>query len=270
MGAGLQVITGRATNPSTTLTAVTVNTGDSLTVRSTNMGADIELIQAWGQNATGGVLRVRSPRMHDQVQNIRLQVPVSLAVPLMPWGASQMLYSQDPITMEITGGGAETDLAALLVYYNDIPGISARLHSWAEIKPLIQNLTTVELDLTSGGTAGQYGGAAALNSSFDTLIRNVDYAVLGYYCGTAGGVFGLSGVDTGNLRLGGPLTTQAGLTDAWFVALSQAYGKPMIPVINSANVAGITCDLACTQTATAFNVGINLAQLKSPLAGHTQ
>jgi hypothetical protein len=98
----------------------------------------------------------------------------------------------------------------------------------------------------------------------------VDYAILGYECATTGGTFGITGVDTGNLRVGGPLINQTELTNAWFVALSQAYGRSCIPVINSANVAGITCDVACQAASTAFNVTVNLAQLKQPLAGHTQ
>ena len=270
MGQGLQIITGQATNPGATITALTPNAGDSLTVRSTNMNADIELLQTWAFTTTNLLERIRSPRMHDQAQNIRLQPPASTPRPLLPWGASQLLYSQDPITFEITGGAAEVDMASMLVFYNDLPGVAARLHSWNEIRPIIQNLTSVQVNVTSSATSCNYSATVALNGTFDTLIRNVDYAILGYECATTGGTLGITGVDTGNLRVGGPLYNQSEVTSSWFVALAQAYGRPCIPVINSANVAGINLDVACQATSTAFNITVNLAQLKTPLAGHTQ
>lgn len=268
MGQALQLITGQVTNPSTTVTALTPNTGDSFTVRSTNMGADIELLQAWAFSATAGILRVRSPRMHDQAQNMRYQTVASFPYPLMALEEKQLLYSQDPITVEMTGDAAAVDLATLCVFYNDLPGINARLHTWAEISPLVKQLTTVEVDLTSSGTSCNYSGTVALNGTFDTLIRNQDYAILGYECGTTGGTLGITGVDTGNLRVGGPLINLPFLTADWFVRLSQDNAVPAIPVINSANVAGVNLDCACQATSTSFKVGINLALLSQPLAQH--
>lgn len=269
MGAAMQIITGQVTNPGATLTALTPNSGDSYTVRSTDMASDIELWNAWAFTTTNLFMRIRSPRMHDQSQNIRLQVPASTPRPLIGLQPSQRLYSQDPITVELTGGAAEVDLASLLVYYSNLPGIAARLHAWHEIEPLVQNLTTVEVHPASSATAGNYGTQVALNSVFDTLIRNVDYAILGYECATNGCTLGITGVDTGNLRVGGPLYNQTEMTAAWFVNLSQANeNAPVIPVINSANVAAVLVDVAAQATSTTFNVGINLAQLKQPLAGH--
>lgn len=270
MGQALQILTGQATNPGTTVTALTANSGDSFTVRSTAITANIELLQAWAFTTTNLLMRVRSPRMHDQAQNMRFQPTASQPYPLMNGVGPQLLYSQDPLTVELTGGTAEVDAASLLVYYNDIPGVAARLHNYSEIAPLIQNLTTVEVDLTSSGTSCNYSSTVALNGSFDTLIRNVDYAILGYQCATTGLTLGITGVDTGNLRVGGPLTNLTFVTDAWFVYLNKAFGKPTIPVINSANVAGVNIDCVAQATATSFKVGIHLAQLKSPLAGHTQ
>ncbi len=268
MGAAIEVITGQATNPGATITQLTANSGDSYAVRSTDVAADIELWNAWAFTTTNLLMRIRSPRMHDQAQNWRGQPPASTPRPLIGLQPSQRLYSQDNIIVELTGGAAEVDLASLLVYYRNLPGIAARLHSWSEVEPLIQNLTSVEVDPISSATAGNYGAAVALNSAFDTLIRNVDYAILGYECATTGCTFGIRGADTGNLRIGGPLYNQTEVTAAWFVTLSQANGNaPVIPVVNSANVAAILCDVAAQATSTTFKVGVNLAQLKSPLSG---
>ena len=266
MGVALQVITGQATNPGATITQLTANSGDSYTVRSTNMNADIELLNAWAFTTTNLLMRIRSPRMHDQAQNWRGQPPASTPRPLIGMQPSQKLYSQDPITVEITGGAAEVDLASLLVMYRDLPGINARLHSWAEVEPLIQNLTSVQVNCVSSATAGNYGTARALNADFDTLIRNVDYAILGYECATTGCTFGITGVDTGNLRVGGPLYNQTEVTASWFVNLSQTNSNlPCIPIINSANVAAVLCDATAQATSTTFSVSVNLAQLSQPL-----
>lgn len=266
MPAALEVLTGQVTNPGATLTAITMNSGDSLSVRATDVSADIELWNAWAFTNTNLQARIRSPRMHDQSQNIRLQMPAATPRPLFGLQPSQRLYSQDNIIAELAGGAAEVDLMSLMVYYADLPGISARLFPWNQVEPLIQNLTSVEVDVISSGTAGNYGAALALNSLFDTLIRNVDYAVLGYECATVGHTVGLRGADTGNLRIGGPLYNQTELTSSWFVTLSQANGQaPVIPIINAANVGAILCDCAAQAVTTTFKVSWNLAQLKSPL-----
>lgn len=268
MGAALEVITGQVTNPGATISQLTANSGDSYAVRSTDINSDIELWNAWAFTTTNLLMRIRSPRMHDQAQNWRGQPPASTPRPLIGLQPSQRLYSQDNILVELTGGAAEVDVASLLIYYRNLPGVAARLHSWSEVEPLIQNLTTVQVAPVSSGTAGNYGASVALNSSFDTLIRNVDYAILGYECSTNGLTFGIRGADTGNLRLGGPLYNQTELTSGWFVTLSQANGNaPTVPVINSANVGAILCDVVAQATSTTFNVGVNLAQLKSPLSG---
>lgn len=268
MGAALEVITGLATNPGVGPAQLTANSGDSYAVRSTDVAADIELWNAWAFTNTNLLMRIRSPRMHDQAQNIRLQPPAAIPRPLIGLQPSQRLYSQDNLIVELSGGAAEVDLASILVYYRNLPGIAARLHSWSEVEPLIQNLTSVEVQPVSSATAGNYGAAVALNSAFDTLIRNVDYAVLGYECATVGCTFGIRGADTGNLRIGGPLYNQTEVTASWFVNLSQANGNAQtIPVVNAANVAAILCDVAAQATATTFKVSVNLAQLKQPLPG---
>lgn len=263
-GRALECINFQVTNPGATVSAVTANTGDSLTVRSTNFGVNIDLLQAWAFTTTNLLLRIRSPRMHDQAQNMRFQPTASLAYPLMPWGGAEPLYPQDPLTVEMTGGAAEVDIGALLVYYADLPGVSARLHTLAEISPLIQHLTTVEVDLTAAGTSGNYSATVALNGTFDTLIRNRTYAILGYESPNNLGSIGIKGADTGNLRVGGPLLNIPYLTSNWFVRLANEYQLPLIPVFNSANVAGILVD--CTQQGTATNpkVAFNLALLSDP------
>lgn len=269
MGRALQVLTGQATNPGATITALTANTGDSFTVKNAPLGSNIELIDAWAFTTTNLLLRYRSPLLHDVSQNARLQPVASKSYPLMNNHAGQTLEPQDPLIVELTGGTAEVDAASFLVYYDNLPGAAARLFDWNEIAPLVEDLFTVEVDLTSSGTSCNYSATVALNGSFDTFRRGMDYAVLGYECATEGLTFGISGADTGNLRLGGPLTALPFLTRDWFVRLNQNTGYPCVPVINSANVAAINCDCVAQATSTAYKVGVNLALLSQTLPGHS-
>jgi hypothetical protein len=266
MPAALEFITGQATNPGAGPVQLTANAGDSFSIRATDVSADIEMWNCWAFTNTNLLLRIRSPRMHDQSQNIRLQPPTAVPRPLFGLQPSQRLYSQDNLICEISGGAAEVDGASFLIYYNDLPGVSARLFPWSQVEPLVQNLTSVEVDPASSATAFNYGASVALNSLFDTLIRNVDYAVLGYECSTVGCSVGLRGADTGNLRLGGPLYNQTEITSSWFVNLSQANGNAnTIPIVNAANVGAILCDVVAQAVSTTFKVTWNLAELKSPL-----
>lgn len=259
MGA-FQVVSGRVTNPGTTITALTVNTGDSFTVRSFPFGAGAYLEEAWVDTDTLGLIRIRSPRLHDPSQGIRLQVPVANR-PLLPRPLEQRLYPQDVLTVECTGDAVGTVLGAFLVYYEDLPGIQARLASWEEVMPRIVNVMGAEQNLTTGATAGDYGGSQAINADFDLFKRNIDYALLGYLTDTAVGLVGITGPETGNLRVGGPGGLMPETTSEWFIHLSRLTGRPHIPIINAANVGNTTVDLAVEETATAVDVTLIFAEL---------
>lgn len=257
----LEVVNGIAVNPGTTITAITPNAGNTLTVRNASGGSPVSLLNAWAYTTTNLLMRVRSPLLHDQAQNDRLKPQASVPYPLLPNLCPQPLKPQDNLTVELTGGTSETDLAALLIYYADLPGAAARLHAPSEVQPLVKSITVVEVDVTSNATAGLYSPTVALNGSFDTLKRNEDYAILGYESPTIGGSIGITGPDTGNLRLGGPLLNIANFTRTWFVDISQAFNLPLIPVINSANVAGTLIDITAAAASTSFQLGIVLAEL---------
>lgn len=256
----MQVVTGRVTNPGATITALTANTGDSFQVKAANPNARAFLLDAWVEEGTVGVFRVTSPLLHDASQGIRLRATLS-ANPLLPYHYVQPVQPQDLLTVALSGGGAEIDVGALLFWYEDLPGAAARLASWEAIAPLIVDVAGVECQLTSGATGGQYGGSQALNANFDLLQRNKDYALLGYLCDTIAGVVGITGPDTGNLRVGGPGAVDPKITRDWFSRSAIEYGLPMIPIINAANVGATTIDLAKVATGTAVNVTLIMAEL---------
>lgn len=245
----LEVLTGFATAPGAAFTAVTVASGNSLTVRSGPIDSKISLISAWSQQQAAGNLRIRSPRLHDNVQGIRLFSPVDEVYPLVPIGYSQPLISQDTLTVEITGSAVagQIESACLLLAYENLPGVAGRFIDTAELLARMRTVVAVENTLTMG-VAGGYSGERAINSQFDLLKANTDYALVGYLTSASVAVVRWRGVDTGNLGVGGPgHPRNKALTSRFFVDLSDDLGAPWIPVFNSANRAGILVDAATNQ-----------------------
>ena len=261
MGLAMEVIHGRATNPSTTITACTAGTGDSFAVRNFGDSGQAMLVAQWALGATAGIVRVRSPRIHDNVQGLRYRTVAANSQPLFPLGQNQKLYAQDTLVVELSGGASETDVQAYMNYYTDLPGSAARFIDTDTLKRRARNMVTVETNHTTGSTAGDYGGTLALNANFDLLKANTDYAIVGYLTDVNVCSVGYRGPDTGNLRVGGPGTTDRYVTFRWFEELYDQLGMPCIPVINSANKAGTNIDLVHTSTSTTVNLTTILAEL---------
>jgi hypothetical protein len=109
----------------------------------------------------------------------------------------------------------------------------------------------VESTITPGA-AGGYSGAQAINANFDLFKANTDYALLGYRVDTRCAVVRWTGIDSGNLGVGGPGEPAiSDVTENWFVMLSQSQNLPLIPVFNSANKAAIVTDIMQDQAASA-------------------
>jgi hypothetical protein len=261
MGLASEVIIGRALNPGAALTALTPGTGDTFAVRSFPSESRAYIEGIWAQGATAGVVRVRSPRLHDNVQGIRFRTVAAVTRDFFGDQDAQPLYPQDVLIFEGSGGGAETDCFALWMYYNDLPGTDARLAQWAAIQPRIRNILTQEIAVAGPVTAGDWSAGNALNATFDLLKANVDYAVLGYQTDTACLAVGFRGPDTGNLRIGGPGTTESIETRDWFVSGSREGGLAYIPVINAANKGATLVSVANSTAAGTFNVDLILAEL---------
>lgn len=235
MGLGSEVLTGRVTNPGAAFTGLTMNTGDTLAVRSFPVGSPAYLEGVWGKGATAGSVRVRSPRLHDNVAAFTAGYHINSPRNLMPDQADQRLYPQDVLIAEATGGAAETDVAALLVYYQDVPGLDARLAVWEQVLPRVQNILTIRVAVAGAATLGDWSAGTTLTTTQDLLKANIDYAILGYVVQNNVNAIAVRGPDTGNLRVGGPGSSEEIETRNWFVDQSDIRKTPHIPIINAAN-----------------------------------
>ncbi len=251
MGAALEVIAGQATAPGATFTGLTMNAGNSLSIRNAALNADVRLVEMWAKNQAVGVFRIRSPKLHDNVQGIRVRNPASLVIEMLPWQTYQKLVPQDLLIAEITGSavGGQFEQGAALIYYSDLPGQAARLTTVSDIQKRGVNIFTVESTITPSA-AGGYTGAQAINANFDLFKANTDYALLGYRVDTRCCVVRWTGIDTGNLGVGGPGEPNiSDVTENWFTWLSGYQNLPLIPVFNSANKFGIVTDIMQDQSA---------------------
>lgn len=260
MGAILETITGRATNPAA-LAALTMNTGDSLAVRAFGEAVAIKVEGLWTQQATAGFLRLRSPRMHDNVQGIRLATPAALPQNLLPNELEQLVYQTDTLIAEIQGGGAEVDAMAIQMYYDGVGSGAARLATWDQIKPQIVNVSGVQVDVAGPVTSGDWSAGTNLTNFTDQWHANKYYAVLGYLTDAPVLAVAVKGPDTGNYKAGGPGAQQSIETRDWFIEQSRLHGTPHIPVIQAQNKGNTQVHVARITAAGTVNVTLILAEL---------
>lgn len=248
MGRALEVISGFVHGVGAVLTNWTVAPGDSLAIRSFDVSKKAWLLDLWALNDTAaGVLTVHSPRMHDNVDAIWNRITNNDTEPLLSGAGTSMfaqrLYAQDLLIAQQSGSAANYDSGHLVILYDDLPGVAARFIDNASLSQNGVNRIGQEVAVTLAGAVAGYQGAVAINSSFDNLKANTDYALLGATTDVRCGVIGIRGADSGNLRIPIPAEpTQRHICTNWFQRLTDAYGQPLIPVWNSANKNAILID----------------------------
>lgn len=260
MGLAIQTVAGFATNPGAAFTNVTAATGDSFSPANFNMSTQAFIHDMIRGGATAGAFRVVSPRLHDSTRPIEWHTDIVQARSLFPATVGQPCYPADVFTVQLTGGTAETDVAVMTFYYQDLPGITARLHMWADVANIIRNLKTVLVAVTSNATIGQWQDTV-ITGTENLLKADTDYAVLGYSTDAALTCIGVKGPDTGNLRLGDTGTDFTEDTCDVFITNSQRHGVPWIPVFNANNRAGTFVSVVTNAASVAANVVLHCAEL---------
>jgi len=262
----LEMISGYATHPGAIFTAVTMSGSDSNSVRAFNQGTDKAFLMAqWGYTQVIGTARVRSPRMHDNVQGLRTQTQALSSDPQY-WGTDfmQQLYAQDTLILETaapTDAAGNFEYEALLLYYTNVPGIAAQLITPTQVQQKGMNVIGQYIPITTAATGG-YTGSVAINSSVDNFKANEWYALVGGVVDTKCVAVRIQGADVGNVGVGfpGAMVTPS-MTGRWFTELSNQYGLPLIPCFNSANKNAIFVSVAQDQGAAAVNVTLYLVEM---------
>lgn len=263
MPPALDTVTSQGTAIGAALAATTIASGDSFTVKNANLASAAWQLNFWTHNLVAGMVRIRSPKLHDNVDAIRARTLIATLDPLQPLGTKQKLYPQDTLIVELAGSavGGNIESVVQMIYYEDLPGQATRFITPDTLMSRQKQLHGVRLALTLGTTVG-YNGARAINGDVDQLHANTDYAILGITSDINTAAICVRGPDTGNLRVavpGGILLWQ--LVDRWFVKLSKEYNMALIPVFNSANKGATLVDAVNNQAGGTANVTIWLAEL---------
>jgi hypothetical protein len=252
--------------------ALAPGTGDSATFFNVPQGSPAFLGEIWGvDDANVCELSLFASRFHDQVFGIRAQVPdgsglapINRASLVSPAGLDQPIFPSDVLTVNANGTAGDNVNATLMLYYQDIPGIDARLASYEWVKANLKNLVGIAVTVTPG--AGDWGATVALNAADNRLHANTDYAVLGFTSPTPLAAVGIAGIDTGNLRVGAPVLADPNHDAYALLDFARAYSAPLIPVINSNN-AGSTNVQAADPAAGGTAIDVVLAELRVPFSG---
>lgn len=222
-----------ATTNAVTLTNATPANGDSLGVRSFKDSAAAYLENVFLQGASAPRrVRLTSPRLHDNVTGVSFQALENPTEFLIAAELQQSLYSADVLVAQMDAAASSDTVAALSVYYTDLPGIAANLYTWDQIKGRIIDLKPIEVDVTTSATIGQWQDTV-ITTTENQLKADYEYAVLGFTGSAALLCVGIKGPATGNLRACIPAASPTLRLTDYFQYQAEVSGRPYIPVFNA-------------------------------------
>lgn len=242
-------------------------TGDSATFQNVPTDSQAYLAEIWGVDDAGPAeFSFTASRFHDQIEGIAGWVPDGSATAptnrpslISPQGFDQRVYPSDVMTVKAAATAGDNVNVTLNVYYSNLPGISAQLRTGEWVRSQTVNLVGVDAQVTPG--SGDWGSSVALSAASRRLDAGRFYAVLGFTGPTALAALAVSGFETGNLRIGGPLLGDGG-HDAYQIAnLADAYNAALIPVIAGNNQDNVLV-WAADPAAGATNITVQLAELR--------
>lgn len=220
------------------------------------------LEQLWAAGAVTDFVRVRSPRMHDANQGLRLFAGTVQRANLLPWGLDTQVYSSDVPVYELDATGAGTGVIVGTYGYDDLGSGSVQLANWPEVQSRIIDVFANSFTVTAGAI-GSWGAGVALNNATDNLKAESSYALLGYVCSAGVAAFAINGADTGNFDIAFPGDPDARETRDYFIRLANQSGRASIPIIQANNRAGTIVKSTDTAAATVSTVSLILARLGS-------
>jgi hypothetical protein len=240
--------------------------GDSLAVRAFDTGAEARLEGITLQGAVQGNIsaaRVRSPRLHDNVQGIRISPGELVSAYSLPAQAGQRLYPSDQLIAEIAqGAAAEFQELVFHLYYSDLGGANGKFATWSDIAGQIIHWKPVQVPMAALVANTWTDTVINVAGGEDLLEADAKYAVCGYSTNAALAAVGVRGQETGNLRACGPGSTSEFPTTEWFIRMSDKHNSPHIPIISANNRGGITAScIARAAVGAGTLVELILAQL---------
>lgn len=262
--------------------ALSAATSDSLSIMNFAPGSNAYVEEIWaGNSASKMEVAVYSPRFGDNQYGLRMQqmfnptLSGADGVPqlLLPKHVDIPVYSTDTLNVQVNGTASDNADVGLQLYYENVPGLNARLASWESVEPLIMqanngNSRTLAIEVTvTPGTTGNFGTAVALNANDDRLQANFDYALLGYTLDLPALTYTIKGPDTAFQRVPMPGHWDQRITASWFIDQAIQHRRPHIPIISSNNKGVTLLEGISPTNVGATKVSLFLAQLASAFPG---
>lgn len=249
-----------ATAPGAAGAAAAAVTGDSLVVRNGKLGTAIRALACWAKFQAAGFLQIATPTGHDQVRGWRTRVAANEPTPIMPLGGPFPFQPQELISPTIAGSAVAGDVetGCMLMFYENMPGLQARLARWDDVKARIVRETTIEATIVSAAGPG-YSGTELITSESNLLRANSNYALLGMTCSSTVAGIWLQGPDTANQKVICPgHSLRAEMTAQFFPMLSRAYDLPTIPIIAAGNKDSTNIGVITDENAGSFLISLQL------------
>lgn len=262
MPRAIQTVAGFVTNGAAATTIATPSPGDSFAVTSFTGSGQALIEQVHSSGASTDWVRIRSPRMHDAQQAMRLYSGGNGGHNLLPWGLNQPMYPSDVPIVEVDTTAAASGGILVTYGYTDLTGVSPNLDVWSNIEPRIQQILGVEV-ACAGAAIGTWSPGVTINSQYDVFEAGNSYALLGYRCTTACLGIKITGVDTGNVGIGGPGAVDGIQTTNYFAEASVKTGRAFIPIIQANNKASTLVANVDSAANTATTVNLIFALLSS-------
>ena len=259
----LEIMAAQGTAIGATLAALAAVTGDSLQVPFFPESKKAWLLNLWADVQVAGTLRVRSAKMHDNVNGLRYDTAIADLSPALPYCVKQPLYSGDLLNIDLAGSAVAGDIeyVVLLRYFEELSAQHSRLITYDELMKRAVNVITVENTIATGTTA-TWTGAEAINAEIDQFHARSFYAIAGYQSDAQAAAIAYRGPDTANVRLGGPgLITERWMTASWFTDLARKTGMALIPVFNGDNKAATFIEALQDENGTDTTVSTTLVEL---------
>jgi len=233
--------------------ALTVGSGDSLTLRFLDASADIELLEWWGgNNATKCEFSIRSPLLHDNTRGIRVSQPFNPTLNVADGNPQlymapydrQKYRPSDTLIVEANGTASDDVTNSQLVLYEGPAVPDSRFVTYDEALARAVNKGGIRVDVSSHATTSTYGTAVAINATDDRLKANTWYALIGILSDLPVTTFTVKGPETGNLRVPIPGHWNQQITSGWFLELARRFNRRLVPCFNANNKANIFLECA--------------------------
>lgn len=211
-------------------------------------------------------------RFHDQVLGIvgwvpsgTVTAPPNRTTSISPPGYDNPIYPSDVLKVRALGTAADDANLTLILYYADLPGISAKLRTSAQVKGATVNLVGVDVTVNPAGLAqGDWSAGVSLSAGGRRLDAGKFYALLGFTSPTPLAAVGVRSFETGNMRIGGPVLAEGDHDASLIGDLADLYGTPLIPIIAGDNQDTVTV-FAADPSAGATPITVMFAELSGSL-----